>query len=290
VHHRPKRRLISLFCVAFAWASPAAARPVIVAAEDFYGQIAAEIGGTEVDVFSVLTNPAEDPHLYEPSASTARLLAGATVAIANGAGFDPWMTRLMQATPSATRRDIVVADALHTAPGADPHLWYQPRAALAVAAQITGALVSQDRAHAGIYLNNLNKVQREIGGVQGAIAALKKFRGGAPIAETEPVFSYMADALGLTMRDTRFATSIMNGTEPRASDVAELEADIRQHKIRVLIYNAQASTPAVTRLLGIAKTAGVPVVGVTETMPANATYVGWMRGQLDALAAALAQK
>jgi len=283
----PQSSVFSAFCLLLGAASPAPPRPVIVAAENVYGQVAAEIAGGNAEIISVLNNPAQDPHVFEPAPSVARAVAHASITIADGAGYDPWMARLVAASPSATRQDIVAAELVQAAPGANPHLWYQPRAVMLTATRITSTLVARDPAHAAAYIGHMTTLQREIGGVLGAVAALHASRGGMKIAITEPVFTPMAEAIGLDVQEKTFAQSVMNGTEPRASDVAGFEADLRGHKVAAVVYNAQVTSPAVERLLGIARVAHVPVVAVTELMPPGATYAGWMRQQLDGLAAAL---
>jgi zinc/manganese transport system substrate-binding protein len=117
---------------------------------------------------------------------------------------------------------------------------------------------------------------------------MKRRYAGLPVTATEPVFGYMATALGLSMRNQRFQLAVMNDTEPSAADTAAFERDLKTHKVRVLLYNKQASDSAVERLLGIARAAKIPVVGVTETEPAGMTYQQWMLSQLAALDAALA--
>jgi zinc/manganese transport system substrate-binding protein len=109
------------------------------------------------------------------------------------------------------------------------------------------------------------------------------------VTATEPVFGYMAAALGLDMRNGGFQLAIMNDTEPSPSQVAAFEDDLRNRRVRVLIYNSQVTDDTTSRLKRIATESGVPIVGVTETMPAATTYVQWMVAQLDALQAALSK-
>ena len=66
--------------------------------------------------------------------------------------------------------------------------------------------------------------------------------------------------------------------EPNASDIAAFENDLKGHKVKVMLYNAQASEPAVQRLVQIAKDENIPVVGVSETEPADTSYQQWMPG------------
>ena len=123
--------------------------------------------------------------------------------------------------------------------------------------------------------------------LQGRITEIRGKYAGAPITATEPVFGYMAEALGLTMRNERFQLSVMNDTEPSAADVAAIETDLKQKRVKVLLYNSQTTGPMTERLKGIARAAGVAVVGVSETEPAGKSYQQWMRGQLDLLEKAL---
>ena len=37
----------------------------VVAAENFYGDVASQIGGDDVAVASIMSNPDQDPHLFE---------------------------------------------------------------------------------------------------------------------------------------------------------------------------------------------------------------------------------
>jgi len=114
-----------------------------------------------------------------------------------------------------------------------------------------------------------------------------KYKGLA-ITATEPVFGPMLDALGLVSRNQRFQLAMMNDTEPSAKDVAAFERDLRQHKAKVLLNNTQVSEPVARRLVGIAHSANVPVVGVTETLPPNKHFQDWVLGELEALDQALA--
>src|SRR5580700_3102899 len=216
-------------------ARPAFADPVkVVAAENFYGDVATQVGGGNVAVTSILSNPDDDPHLFEASASTAKALADAKVVIVSGIDYDPWMEKLLSANKSAGRREILVAALAHK-----------------------------------------------------KIADMRKKYAGQPVTASEPVFGYMAELLGLKVHNEKFALAVMNNTEPSASDVAAFENDLKGHKVKVMLYNAQASEPAVQRLVDIAKDNKIPVVGVSETEPSDSTYQSWMTGQLDALDKAL---
>ena len=260
----------------------------VVAAESVYGALAQELAGSAAGVTSILRNPAQDPHLFEADPAIARALAKARLVIMNGAGYDPWMGGLLGANPVPDRIVLDVSALIHAPAGANPHFWADPATMHVVAARIAAALTGIDAADAASFAAGLARAQARLAVLDAKVAALRTRFGGATIAATEPVFGPMASALGLDVRDMRFQVAVMNGTEPRASDVATIEADLRNHKVRALIFNAQVTDASTQRLLDIAKQAGVPVVGVTETQPPGEDYAGWMLAELARLESALA--
>lgn len=266
----------------------AAARIRIVAAENFYGDIAAQLAGASADVRSVLHNPDADPHLFEASVATAKAVASANLVIYNGLHYDSWMTRLLASTHTPGRLVVEAAAAAHAPAGANPHLWYDLAAMRAVARTIVQRLGVLDPTRRPHYAQRLGQFLQSLHAVQAEIERLRARFAGTAVAATEPVADYLAAALGLTVREQRFALAVMNNTEPSARDTATFEADLRQHRVRVLIYNKQALGPAIARLLRIARHAGIPVVGMTETEPPGLSYQQWMHGELSALERALA--
>ncbi|RQS22026.1 metal ABC transporter solute-binding protein, Zn/Mn family [Burkholderia sp. Bp8998] len=259
----------------------------VVAAENFYGDVASQIGGSHVAVTSILSNPDQDPHLFEASPKTARALQHAQVVIYNGANYDPWMSKLLGASKQAKRATIVVADLVGKKAGDNPHLWYDPATMPAAARALAAELGRADPANKADYDANLQKFVASLKPIDDKVAALRAQYKGVPVTATEPVFGYMSDAIGLDMRNQRFQLATMNDTEASAQDVAAFENDLRKKQVRVLIYNSQAEAPMTKRLLKVARDGGVPSVSVTETQPAGKTFQQWMAGQLDALAAAL---
>jgi zinc/manganese transport system substrate-binding protein len=259
----------------------------VVAAENFYGDIARQIGGDRVSVVSILNNPDQDPHLFETTPGIVRQIAAAQIVILNGANYDSWMDKLLAAGP---RRDRIVVNAARLIgykAGDNPHLWYDPATMPAVAVAITDALAKSDSAHAADYGARLKVALAALDQITQRVAQLKAKHGGVPVTATEPVFGPMARALGLTMRNERFQLAMMNDTEPSARDVAAFESDLKERKVRLLIYNSQVSEKLTQRLRDIAMQAKVPVIGVTETMPANVKFQDWLLGELDVLDKAL---
>ncbi len=259
----------------------------VVAAENFYGEVAETIGGPEVTVTSILSNPNQNPHLFEADVATAQAVSKADVAVYNGADYDPWMLKLLKASPRAGRTEISAAKLTGHKPGDNPHLWYDPKTIPAIAKALADEFAKRDPANAALYRQRLASFEASLAPLTDMIAQLKAAYAGIPVTATEPVFGYMASALGLDMRNYRFQVAIMNNTEPSAADVAAFEDDLRDRKVKVLFYNSQVTDDTTTRLLNLAKQSGVPVVGVTETEPANLDYLAWMVSQLEALKAAL---
>ena len=268
--------------------SETARSPVpVVAAENFYGDIAQQIGGPGVKVTSVLSNPDQDPHLFEASPSVARGISVARIVIYNGIDYDPWMEKLLGAARSSDRKTVVVADLLGKKPGDNPHIWYDPATMLALAQALADSLATADPAHGAGYQQRLTVFQASMQPIQAKIAAMRTRLAGTPVTATEPVFGAMFAALGLEVRNQSFQLSVMNDTEPSASDIAAFENDLKTRKVKLLVYNSQASNPVAARMEKLARASRVPVVGATETEPAGKGYQAWMLGELDAIDRAL---
>lgn len=260
----------------------------IVAAENFYADMTRQIAGPDASVEAILSNPNQDPHDFEASPATARLIADADLVIYNGVDYDPWMDSLLKASPSPMRRTLVAAALMNRKSGDNPHLWYDPATMPAVARALAGELERRDPLHKDDYENRLGVYLDSLKPLAVKVAELKAKYAGAPVTATEPVFGYMAEALGFTMRNEHFQIAVMNGTEPSIADVAAFEDDLKNHQVRVLFYNNQVSDDLTARLQQLARSAKVPVVGVSETEPPNTTYQDWMLNQLVALDRALA--
>jgi zinc/manganese transport system substrate-binding protein len=185
------------------------------------------------------------------------------------------------------RKEIVVGALVGHKSGDNPHLWYDPSYMKAAAEALVADLEAVDPAHKADYEEGYAKFAQSLKPLDEKIAAMRKSYAGQPITASEPVFGYQAGLLGLKMRNEKFALAVMNNAEPTASEVAGFENDLKGHRVKVMLYNAQASEPAVQRLVQMAKDNGIPVVGISETEPPNTTYQAWMTRQLEALDKAL---
>lgn len=291
--HAPggKAALPRLLSLALLWAGFASAAPLkIVAAENFYGDVARQVGGSLVTVTSILSNPNQDPHLFEASPSTARAISGADIVVYSGIDYDPWMDKLMSASKNKGRKVLVVARLLGRKVGDNPHLWYDPATMPVYAKALHTELVKRDPSHRGQYDANLARFLASMHKVSAKVNALRARYTGTPVTATEPVFGYMSDALGFRMRHLAFQMAVMNESEPSASQTAAMDRDLRTGGVRLFFYNTQVSDPLTERLSKLARQGGVAVVGVTETTPPGQNYVSWMLSQLESIGTALAKK
>lgn len=276
---------------AAAGSAQAASGPIsIVAAENFYGDVAKQIGGPEVEVTSIMSNPDQDPHLFEVSPSVGRAVSGAGIVIYSGIDYDPWMEKLLGAARSPDRKVIVVADLVGRKGGDNPHIWYDPKTMPALAEALTKVLAAEDPAHAEGYKQRETAFLASLEPIEKKIAAVRERLAGTPVTATEPVFGYMFEALGMKVMNGSFQLSVMNDTDPSASDVAAFEKSLKTGAVKLLVYNSQATDPMAERMEKIAKESHVPVVGATETQPAGKTYQAWMLSEVEAVDRALAAK
>src|SRR5665213_2056944 len=259
----------------------------VVAAENFYGGIAQQIGGDLIEVASIMSNPNQDPHLFETTPGVVRQIADAQILIFNGADYDPWMEKLLNAIPRAERTVINVANLVGKKAGDNPHLWYAPTTMPAAAKTLAAAFTKADSAHASDYAARLAATLTALESINKRAEQIRAKHSGETVTATEPVLGYMAEAPKLKMRNERFQLAMMNDTEPSAHDIAAFENDLKQHKVKVLLYNKQVTAKMTERLLDVAGKATVPAVGITETQPADVSFEDWMLEELNEVDKAL---
>jgi zinc/manganese transport system substrate-binding protein len=260
----------------------------IVAAENFYGDIAKQLGGSHVSVTSILSNPNVDPHEYESNVQNALVVTHARLVIENGDGYDTWMDKLLAASPNPDRT-VIIGSALAVRKLPDnPHVWYGIDNSQAIAQAITAALVKLDSADRASFEANLTTFQKSLTPIQQKLDGIQAKYAGTPIALTETIFLYQSEPIGLkVLTPLDFEKAIAEGNDPPASTVVTANDQITRHAVKVLIYNEQTITPITTNLQNEAKKLNIPIVPVTETMPAGKTYQQWMLDQLNALQQAL---
>jgi zinc/manganese transport system substrate-binding protein len=269
-------------------ASPSAGVISVVAAEDFYGSIARQIGGEHVNVTSILSDPNVDPHSYEPAVKDATSVAKAKLVIANGGGYDSWIDKLLSSSASNDRTVIKVFDIAQVKLEDNEHVWYSIENAGTAAQGITDNLKKLDTAHAASYDSNLATFKQSLQQIQTKIADMKAKYAGTPVALTETIFMYQAGPLDLkVLTPPAFQQAVTEGEDPPASAIAEAETQIKEKQVKILIYNQQNDNTITARLRESAKSLNIPIVTITETMPKGKTYQTWMLDQLTSLETAL---
>jgi zinc/manganese transport system substrate-binding protein len=262
----------------------------VVATENFWGNIAAQLAGTRARVQSIIVNPAQDPHSYEPSAADARALAQAQLAIVNGVGYDPWAAKLLAADSASGRIVLTVGDLFGLEEGDNPHRWYDPADVEAVANAITADLERLDPKHAAYYALRRTRFERsDLAEYHLLIARIKARYAGTPVGASESIFALLAPSLGLRLlTPATFTNAISEGTEVTAQDTLTTQRQITSHQIKVWIYNSQNAAPQIQQLNALASANQIPIVTVTETLsPASASFEQWQVAQLERLERAL---
>ncbi len=263
-----------------------------MAAENFWGSIAAQLGGEHVQVTNIIDNPDADPHDYEATASDGRAIASADLVLINGVGYDAWATRLAAANPSSARTDLTVGDVVGVADGGNPHCWYNPDDVQRVVDRIVVEYKKIDPTDSTYFDAQKSTFETTAtADYQAVIADIKARYAGTPVGASESIFAMIAPALGLDLvTPPDFLKAISQGSDPTAADKSTIDAQIQQKLIKLYVYNSQNATPDVQRQIDEAKAAGVPVSAITETMtPATASWEAWQTAQLVALRAALAR-
>jgi len=264
----------------------------VIAGENFWGSIAAQLGGSHVSVTSIVTNPNSDPHDYESSATDARAFATADYVVLNGAGYDDWGQKLLSANPSPSRKVFTVAKLLNKKPGDNEHFWYNPDWVEKVADRITADYQALDAADAGYFSQQRAAFSTALKPYHDAIARIRSAHNSAPVGATESIFVYMGQALGLTLvSPPEFMQAVSEGNDPPAQTVAQFQDQISHRKIKVLVYNTQTSTPVTENLKQMAARNNIPIVGISETVePSTASFQDWQIKQLAGLEAALSRQ
>ena len=262
----------------------------VVAAESVWGSIAAQVGGPRVHVTSIISNPATDPHAYEPTAADARAVASATLVWYNGVGYDAWMPKLVAVDPGLTVLDV--GRVVGATSGGNPHQWYNPGDVRAAVAAYVADLARLEPAHAANF--RARAVAFETSGLatyHRLIASIRARYGGTPVGASESIFSMLAPSLGLdVLTPYSFLRAVSEGTDVSAADKATIDSQIRQHRIDAYIYNSQNTTPDVQAQLAECRAVGIPTATITETLvPVGATYQAWQVAQLRGIEAALAK-
>lgn len=261
----------------------------VVAAENFWGSLISQLGGSRVQVLSIVSDPNADPHEYGSNTNNARAFANANYVVLNGAGYDSWGDRLLSADSNPNRKVLVVADLLGKKKGDNPHFWYNPLYINQTIAKMEQDLIALDTASASYYEEQYKILQSSLAEYQNRIATIRQKFGGTKIAATEDIFSALSDAADLDLvSPPAFMEAVAESNDPPASSIVTFENQLKNGGIHALVYNQQTVTPLTESMKKLATDQGIPIVGITETIqPPNMSFEDWMNAQLIKLQNAL---
>jgi zinc/manganese transport system substrate-binding protein len=264
----------------------------VVAAENFWGSLAGQLGGSHAKVTSIINSPDADPHDYEASAADGRTVAAARLVIVNGVGYDAWARKLVDANPAPDRTVLTVGELVGAKDGDNPHRWYNPDDVRRVVDQITADYKKLDPAD-GAFFDSRHDivVSTDLRAYFDTVAQIKAAYAGTPVGASESIFAMLAPALGLNLvTPPSFLTAISEGNDPTAADKATIDRQIATRQIKVYVYNSQNATPDIQAQVDAARAHGIEVTTITETpVPAGASFQDWQVTQLTALKQALAR-
>lgn len=263
-----------------------------VAAENEYANVLEQIGGKYVRVTAVESNPNTDPHTYEASPSVAQAVSGASLLVENGVGYDTYMEKIESASPNSQRKVINVQKLLGLPESTpNPHLWYKPTTMPLIAKAIVSDLSALQPAHAAYFQANATAFEASLQPWVKALAELSKRYPNTNVATTEPVADYMLEAAGIkNLTPFSMQADVMNGTDLPPQDVTLQNGLFSGHRVKVFVHNQQVSSPTTEAFVKAAKAAGIPVVGVYETMPVPGyDYQTWMLAEVKAVEKAVGQ-
>lgn len=273
--------LLSLMAVVLLAACGKTAEPnksqvTVVTSLRVYQEVAQAVLGTHGKATAIINNANTDPHDFEPTTATGKLVADANLVISNGLGYDDWLDKLQNAANPDVAHIQVAEDVLHRQDGDNEHVFYDPNVMPKLAAKLAAKFAKLDPQHAQAYKTNARKYVASLAPLQRLIKQLRNSGAKKYAASSEPVFDYGLQAAGYKLIDKNFAKSIEDGTDPTPQELTSLRKDLMSHKISVFVNNKQSDSAIVKQVVATAKKAGVKVVNVRETQPNHETYLKWM--------------
>ena len=264
----------------------------VVAAENFWGSLVSQLGGSHVQVLSIVSDPNADPHEYETNAADARAFASASYVIVNGAGYDDWALKLLAAGSHPNQKLLKVADLLGKKEGDNPHFWYSPVYVDKAVSKMYHDLVSIDPADIAYYRQQYASLNESLAANNEKISEIKQQFAGVNVAATEDIFVYLADQMGLNLvSPAEFMSAVAEGNDPPVHSVTEFQQLIENKDVALLVYNSQTITPLTENIKALAVKNGIPVVGISETIqPTNLSFQDWQKGEIVSIQNALKGK
>ncbi len=264
----------------------------VVAAENFWGSLITQLGGTRVSVTSIVSDPNADPHEYESNTANAIAIANAQLVIINRAGYDTWAQQLIASSNTPNQVVLNVQELINQTVDANPHFWYSPTYVNETVKAMYQDLVSIDPSHTSYYTQQYNALNASLAENNARINEIKQQFGGVKVASTESIFAYVANATGLDLvSPPAFMEAVAEGNDPPAQSIVQFDQLITNGSVKVLVYNEQTVTPLTQSIKALAAQHNIPIVPVTETIqPPDVSFQVWMNAQLIVLQNALNQE
>jgi zinc/manganese transport system substrate-binding protein len=263
-------------------------RPSVVASTNVWGSVANAVSGDHASVKAIISNPADDPHSFEVTPADAASIADASLVVYNGGGYDHWVDDVL-----ATHKDVQAVDAYSLLSASVPqpaneHVFYDLETAKEVAKRIAEKLSQADAQHAEDYKANADQFAQQADTLAAAERAIGASHPGATVVATEPVAHYLLTNSGIVDKTPEgFTKAIEADTDPSPADLAALLDLIKNRQVSALVYNSQTQTNVTEQIQAAANQASVPIITVTETLPAGVDYLTWQRQTVDQLATQL---
>jgi zinc/manganese transport system substrate-binding protein len=257
----------------------------VVASTNVWGSVASAIAGDHASVKAIISNPAQDPHSFEASPADAAAIADASLMVYNGGGYDHWVDDVL-----TSHKDVQTVDAyslLSTAvpQPANEHVFYDLETVKAVANQIADKLSQSDASHADDYKANADKFNQQVDVIAAAERAIGASHPGSTVVATEPVAHYLLTNSGIVDKTPEgFTKAIEGDSDPAPADLAAVLDLLKNRQVSALVYNTQTQTDVTKQIQDAANQASVPIISVTETLPAGTDYLTWQRQTVDQLA------
>jgi zinc/manganese transport system substrate-binding protein len=257
----------------------------VVAAENFWGSLVSQLGGTHVNVTSIVSDPNTDPHEYQSNPANAEAISNAKFVIVNGAGYDTWALSIIASANIPDQVVLNVQELINQSIDANPHFWYSPYYVNDTVAAMYKDLVAIDPTDAPYFQSQYATLNSSLWqSYMKQEAQIKQQYAGVPVASTESIFVYMANASGLdVVSPPAFMQAVAEGNDPPAQSVATMEnlMECGPTAVHVLVYNEQTVTPLTQTIKSLAAQYGIPVIGVTETIqPPTYTFQFWMGSEV----------
>jgi len=271
-------------------ATPHTGLITVVASTNVYGSIASVIGGTRVNVTSLITDSSTDPHNFQGSARTQLSLSRADVVIENGGGYDPFVDTLLAGAnnPGVKLLNVTTISGKTVTPDFNEHLWFDLNTMELLVAHLVSTYAALDPDHASYFESNAQPYIGHLASLSGWLAGIGQHFGHLGVVMTEPLPGYLIDEAGLTViSPPEFSQAIEAGTDVPPAVLKTTLQLITSKTAALVIYNTQTSGPQTDAVLAAAHDAGVPVLPVAEILPPGGEYLHWMDSTVNALRLAL---